>query len=1063
MGGGLISAMSAAAESSPRIEKTREVRLGLVMYGGVSLAVYINGVAHELFRAVRGRGVYRLIKALTKSDVTVDVLSGTSAGGINGIFLAYALCNRVEFGECAALWRKHGDIDKLLRPVGGPAGAYTSLLDSETFYQPRLVEAFQAMGDHPCPVDPKEDVTETVELDLIVTGTDFNGRISDTVDDRGDVIQVKDHRTLFWLKHRAGRKHPFAPGALPNDAPPDGKPAPNPDTHVALAKLARITSCFPAAFSPVTVAPEGDGPDARLRLWGALAGDNERVFIDGGVLDNKPFTSTLDAIYHRTADRPVARRLLYVEPDPERFDPEAKPVVPNIVQAALDSLTRLPGYESIAADLRSLMEHNDQVERLKQIAETVGDDLPPPGGGDANREPTISETVYRRARLSGLVDGVLSELFQRPRDGATREALTAMRTWFQETLVEPVRGGEKVLHGFDVDFRLRRLFALLYACETELLSLRPLMDTLNNQVQVLETIRWAMKTAVGFVAAGQPKAPAMTWHAVAAAVSRVLAVAAPDGYASPDPAKEMLDPTARDAFKQTLDAALVALRAAKPDDPVPAPTLLEEADRFVDRLLEVARSTAGADRKPMIDRVVASDRGFRGRDQVLYPLEVVSGIHERDLIRTVRISPRDAQEGLSHRPLEKKVTGVNVGHFGAFFKRSWRSNDILWGRLDGACELIDTLLDCERVAALAAGKEWVVPPLDPYLPELSAEQRTKLQAALQALTGETDPKNVEAKLVEVRKLLIESAHREILVEGLSQVVEDAAEQQMLWNAYEGRTVERPERSSAFQAGPKTLDPAVVATASADAARAVVGEMVAERPPERLVAFFKNKYAVGEETLEQVPRVVLLDVVARALLVVRNSLLEAAGGRADSVRDSFVYKVFLDWPLRALAALAGGLRRTPSSQAAVIVAAVLYIAISAAVVVNTAPGYKSLAEVPYWGAALFVGLPLLLGATVGFLISGRNDGSKSEKTGRALWALLKSAVAALALVGLVALWLMPSDQLCTHALGGLLPAGTPCPSWAEKLIGAGKVVLGVGALLTAPFLQLGAWMGRRPRG
>jgi hypothetical protein len=61
-------------------EKSREVRLGLVMYGGVSLAIYINGVAQELFRAVHGRGIYRLIKALTDSDIVVDVLSGTSAG-----------------------------------------------------------------------------------------------------------------------------------------------------------------------------------------------------------------------------------------------------------------------------------------------------------------------------------------------------------------------------------------------------------------------------------------------------------------------------------------------------------------------------------------------------------------------------------------------------------------------------------------------------------------------------------------------------------------------------------------------------------------------------------------------------------------------------------------------------------------------------------------------------------------------------------------------------------------------------------------------------------------------
>ena len=95
--------------------RAREVRIGLVMYGGVSLAIYINGVTQELFRAVRGRGVYQLFKTLTNSDVVVDVISGTSAGGINGIFLAYALCNDREFSTCAGLWREHGDILKLLR------------------------------------------------------------------------------------------------------------------------------------------------------------------------------------------------------------------------------------------------------------------------------------------------------------------------------------------------------------------------------------------------------------------------------------------------------------------------------------------------------------------------------------------------------------------------------------------------------------------------------------------------------------------------------------------------------------------------------------------------------------------------------------------------------------------------------------------------------------------------------------------------------------------------------------------------------------------------------------
>ena len=92
-------------------EKSREVRLGLVMYGGVSLAIYINGVAYEFFRAVRGRGVYRLIKALTDSDIVVDVMSGTSAGGINGIMLGYALCNQRDFADSATLWRMHGGLE----------------------------------------------------------------------------------------------------------------------------------------------------------------------------------------------------------------------------------------------------------------------------------------------------------------------------------------------------------------------------------------------------------------------------------------------------------------------------------------------------------------------------------------------------------------------------------------------------------------------------------------------------------------------------------------------------------------------------------------------------------------------------------------------------------------------------------------------------------------------------------------------------------------------------------------------------------------------------------------
>src|SRR4051812_12057982 len=96
--------------------RSREVRLGVVMFGGISLSVYINGVANELFRASRGRGVYRLLKALTDSELVVDILSGASAGGINGVLLSTALCNGTEFNDTGPLWRVQADINKLLEP-----------------------------------------------------------------------------------------------------------------------------------------------------------------------------------------------------------------------------------------------------------------------------------------------------------------------------------------------------------------------------------------------------------------------------------------------------------------------------------------------------------------------------------------------------------------------------------------------------------------------------------------------------------------------------------------------------------------------------------------------------------------------------------------------------------------------------------------------------------------------------------------------------------------------------------------------------------------------------------
>src|SRR5262245_44358780 len=161
--------------------KSCEVRLGLVLYGGVSLAIYINGVVREFFDAVQGRGVYKLLKVLADCDVVVDVISGTSAGGINGILLSYALCNQRDFAETAALWRRDGGIRQLLRDPQSAADSWSSMLDSENYYQPAIEAALRYMPVYQ--TEAGEEPSRVGELDLYITGTDVDGTSWTQLDD----------------------------------------------------------------------------------------------------------------------------------------------------------------------------------------------------------------------------------------------------------------------------------------------------------------------------------------------------------------------------------------------------------------------------------------------------------------------------------------------------------------------------------------------------------------------------------------------------------------------------------------------------------------------------------------------------------------------------------------------------------------------------------------------------------------------------------------------------------------------------------------------------------------
>jgi hypothetical protein len=85
----------------------------------------------------------------------------------------------------------------------------------------------------------------------------------------------------------------------------------------------------------------------------------------------------------------------------------------------------------------------------------------------------------------------------------------------------------------------------------------------------------------------------------------------------------------------------------------------------------------------------------------------LSDVGELDEVQVVRVSPLDTDRltppGKDGRPNARgKLRGVAINHFGAFFKRSWRENDYLWGRLDGAERLLWLIGDTSDESAKEA-------------------------------------------------------------------------------------------------------------------------------------------------------------------------------------------------------------------------------------------------------------------------------------------------------------------------------------------------------------------------
>jgi patatin-related protein len=474
--------------ASLKTEYTQEVRFAVVMYGGVSLAIYINGIAQELLRIVRSTSrpidklentekVYRRLSCLlsdpellrkfrvavdnpvppARPDIVddcvaennvntrfvVDILSGTSAGGINAVYLAKALANDQDLDELKSLWVTEGDIGLLINDKRSVAGLHLtnqqppqSLLNSRRMYF-KLLKALQGMEKRR---KSNDDFSSPYvdELDLFITTTDIEGtllplRLSDTV------VYERRHRNVFHFKYAT----PEATGLKCNDFLAQNDPF--------LAFAARCTSSFPFAFEPMRLCdveevldrfPEYDDKEARKKLideWktffkadpdsqpGKKIEFGTRSYTDGGVLDNKPFSFATETLLRRDAPILVDRKLIYIEPSPEH--PEDEPPRTDKYQAletVKAALLDLPTYETIREDLQRVMDRNEAIKRVNRITDAIEHDLDKTKW--AQSRPKLEQGEWERMDLAALIAkfGIYYIPYRRLRISSTTDELAKL-------------------------------------------------------------------------------------------------------------------------------------------------------------------------------------------------------------------------------------------------------------------------------------------------------------------------------------------------------------------------------------------------------------------------------------------------------------------------------------------------------------------------------------------------------------------------------------------------------------------------------------------------------------
>jgi patatin-related protein len=709
-------------------EDLQHLRLALVMSGGVSLAIWMGGAAHEFQRVMRGDGpVWSGLLRLTATRASIDVISGTSAGGLNGALLAMAIARDSTIGRLRELWLKLGSLQPLLRPAG--EADPPALMQGDEYFLKHIAAALKDLQSG-------KTSPEDVPLDLTITTTLLRARPRGIPDHFGTIIRDADHRGEFRFQ-RGIRVTTDAAETLGSQERDDFD---DPRIVDQLALASRSTASFPFAFEASFV-PVKETPSDRPDMDGVANFEMSRYVVDGGVLVNRPLRPALRAIFAQPAGPQVRRVVAYVVPDPgeaKKETADARADVPKLAEIATASLVTLPRNQSVGNELDELTDHNMRVDAQRRRRELSVAAL------DVDAFAIAAYPQYREVRADRLTDWLFNSLSR---------WLTLLETLDPRMVADVPLWQRGRLKGY-LSTHMRALppatFPMAGAPVADWFTTA---DTVERAGMVILDL---LRRGLGVTDPLDPRTKDFRTdmhnrrrevHAWMRLARERQSTATPEQQR--EYAEKALVALQSDKPAQRLGkwaGAVMAALLGKPEDLQPfADQIASHLAPSVEMVL-AACAVAPSHLKPRADATATyagglvkeiDQPGLPARDAALrrlLALEVVdralgeeSTLEQRIELIQVSAEAANGFDGSREKP-EHKLAGLQLGHFGAFYKQSWRANDWMWGRLDAAQRLAQILLEPSRLRQLGYSSKTACQAIeDCSLGVKGSEERTVLE------------------------------------------------------------------------------------------------------------------------------------------------------------------------------------------------------------------------------------------------------------------------------------------------------------------------------------------------